>query len=133
MAKDATTIAGELRTEAARLSRLAAAYARAAVILEGADEPMPLEEAAQAVAEETIEHYAPFGYKADGTPRKRPVPSAETMAKVHASRARNAREKGARKPQEQRLKVISSTHPTERELEGREVVHTTEAPKENTA
>lgn len=36
---------------------------------------------------------APYGRKADGTPRKRPAPSADTLAKAHAARRANGHAK----------------------------------------
>lgn len=44
---------------------------------------------------EVEQFYAPYGYKANGIPRKRPAPSAETLAKATASRRRTAAAKRA--------------------------------------
>lgn len=83
---------------------------------------------------------APFGYKADGTPRKRPAPTARTQAKVRATRkakkdnnimplVQQPRRKRATKKSEQlKLNVQTVTGPTEREMKDREVAHVTSGP-----
>jgi hypothetical protein len=76
---------------------------------------------------------APYGYKADGSPRKRPALTAEAQARSASTRRRKRAEKAARtteQPEEIRLGgIISSTKPTKAELRDREVVHATEEPK----
>jgi hypothetical protein len=66
---------------------------------------------------------APYGYKADGTPRKRPALSPEHQAKAHAAAA--AKRNGGSERVD--LRVISSTHPTPAELQDRELVHSSGA------
>jgi len=66
---------------------------------------------------------APYGYKADGTPYKRRPPKTGDRRRGKRSVASRTREAGSAT-----LRVTSSLHPTERELDGREVAHTTEAP-----
>lgn len=38
---------------------------------------------------EAQEHEAPYGYKRDGTPRKRPAPNPENIVKARAARKTN--------------------------------------------
>ena len=72
--------------------------------------------------------YAPWGFKKDGTPRKRPPIAPEVLAKGHATRRRQkaerraARDAGAQR-EELRLNVLSSTHPTARELQNHPLVY----------
>ena len=80
-----------------------------------------------------LETPAPYGYKADGTPRKRPAPTRETQTRAHAAkaqrRAENARAGGqTKRRRETRLRVLSSTAPTEAELKDREIKHVTAEP-----
>jgi len=78
---------------------------------------------------------APFGLKADGTPYKRKPRSAEASAKAVTTRRRRAAAAVKQPRREMRLRVLSSTRPTKRELADREVVHVTEqpGPRENVA
>jgi hypothetical protein len=76
---------------------------------------------------------APWGYKADGTPRRRPGPGPEALAKSIATRRSKAAERKeiARRDRhlnEVTLRVLSSTKPTPAELKDRKVAHVTEEP-----
>ena len=79
---------------------------------------------AQAVPE------APYGYKADGTPRKRRPPSPEALARSIATRRAQATERHAkvRAAKGVRLNVQTVTGPTEREMADRAVAHVTAEP-----
>lgn len=117
----------------------------AAEWLEIADKLDPAGVTSDQLDAEAEEFYAPWGYKADGTPYKRQPPSRDTVRRREAKRqatlrrrkaestetpedAPSAPQGAARRPQTVRLNVLSSTKPTERELEGREVAHVTEEP-----
>jgi hypothetical protein len=74
---------------------------------------------------------APWGYKTDGTPRRRPGPGPEALAKSIATRRAKAKKqrRDAQPPREEvRLKILSSTRPTPTELKDRKVAHVTEEP-----
>jgi hypothetical protein len=74
---------------------------------------------------------APWGYKPDGTPRRRPAPPPEALAKSIATRRAKAKKqrRDAQPPREEvRLKILSSTKPTPAELKDRKVAHVTEEP-----
>jgi hypothetical protein len=150
VAMRAEHIATSLRVEAARLRERVEQLESAAAILEGAVAPQqeearpaaPVRRRRHPVAAEApyglkadgtprkrpgrprrVEQEAPFGYKADGTPRKRPAPSADAQARSAATR----RAKSNGKSGGVELRVLSSTHPTPEELKDRELVHTTES------
>ncbi len=123
---DTRKLASEMRAEAALLYRKALALEAAADALIGAEPPPEKPTGARAEQEAAERHGdpAPYGYKADGTPRKRPAPSKENLAKAQAARwHRKSIEQRPRR--ETRLRVLSQTAPTERELEDREVAHVT--------
>ena len=102
----------------------------------------------EGLSRDAEEVYAPWGYKKDGSPRMRPAPSPEHQAKAAATRRARAEAEAAAaadpdggfddgpggqqtqfEPKEEvRLNVLSSTHPTQRELQDREVVHSTQEP-----
>ena len=97
--------------------------------------------AAARLREATAE-LAPYGLKADGTPRKRPAQTPEVLARAAAGRRRWAEERRARVSAEEHadtngapspavplaLHVQTMTFPA-REMEGRELAWTTEAPQ----
>jgi hypothetical protein len=129
----ADRIAASMRAEATRLRERADQLDQAAAMLEShapangssADAPYGYK------ADGTPRKRRPkskYGYKADGTPRLRPAPSARAMAKSIATRRRKGRPPMSELDVARRMRVISSTHLTPGELEGRELVHTTEAP-----
>jgi len=97
----------ELEPVVAEYKRLEAAELALAMVIQ--DNPTP----------------TPYGVKADGTPRRRP---GRRRGAQHPTEAPAAAEKPARRPQEARINVLSSTEPTPAELEDREIVHTTEEP-----
>ena len=121
----AADIARSCRDEAARLRTYAERLERLAALLDSDVAPAPATREATPLL------------KANGEPYKRKPRSAAANAKMLATRRANARAKRKRSPlpeldahrrERAQLHVISSTHPTEAELEGREVAHTTEAP-----
>jgi len=71
---------------------------------------------------------APFGLLPNGKPRKRPFKPRRRRGNHNPSEAPKAPQKGARRPQEARINVLSSTAPTPAELEDREVAFTTQEP-----
>lgn len=67
-----------------RLEKAEAALERAMAKLNGGRRAVPSSPSAEADVP------APYGYKADGTPRKRPAPSYEDMQRRWATRRANA-------------------------------------------
>jgi hypothetical protein len=126
--KDALTLATELRAFAKKLTDAADVLDPAGTTLETPSSSVP-ERIQRGVSIEDLwaADAAPYGYKADGTPRRRPAPSPETQAKIAAIR-KARRQPEAPAAETVTLRVLSSTKPTPKELEDREVVHVTEAP-----
>jgi hypothetical protein len=127
----AADIAQSMRDEASRLRTYAERLERFAALLDGHE---PDDELAREVERDDD---APYGRKADGTPYKRRPPSRAVIEQRAATRRANARAKRTasfpeldhgRRSTPALLHVLSSTHPTPRELVDRELVHTTEAP-----
>jgi hypothetical protein len=127
----AADIAQSMRDEASRLRTDAERWERFAALLDGHE--LDGDRAREVAPDDD----APFGRKADGTPYKRRPPSRaviEQRAKTRRANARAKRKANFRELDHGRrstpalLHVLSSTHPTPRELEDRELVHTTEAP-----
>jgi hypothetical protein len=129
---DAATIRQSIKQRLTELEPLLAefeALKRADALLSEVAEAHPI---TAAPAPQDDEH-APYGYKADGTPRKRPALSAEGQAKAKATRERKRKEReDAARPKRVEVRLAglaSSLHPTEQELADREVAWTTEEPK----
>ena len=125
IAVDCRDRAQELREQITALQDEVDRLLRAAEVLDpGMTSPEELSAEAEAV-------YAPWGFKKDGSPRRRPVPRPETQAKAAATRRAKAEALAARAEavsEELRLNVLSSTRPSQRELQDREVVHVTQEP-----
>jgi hypothetical protein len=121
----ADDIAQSMREHASHLRADAARWERFAALLDGHDVDVDL---AREVELSDVDD-APYGRKADGTPYKRRPPTRASVKRREAKRqATLAAKRAAAASERVDLHVVSSLHPTERELEGREVAHTTEAP-----
>jgi hypothetical protein len=121
----ADDIAQSMREHASRLRADAARWERFAALLDGHDVDVEL---AREVELSDVDD-APYGRKADGTPYKRRPPTRASVKRREAKRqATLAAKRAAAASERVDLHVVSSLHPTERELDDRELVHTTEAP-----
>jgi hypothetical protein len=118
----ADSIAESLRAEAGRLRERADQMVSLAALLEPEADKHQAEVVAEAPARSRQPRRrrpveAPYGLKADGTPRKRrgrpPKPAAAAKRNGGSERVD--------------LRVISSTHPTPAELQDRELVHSSGA------
>jgi hypothetical protein len=124
----ADDIARSCRDEAARLRERADLLHSLALVLDGELElgavlELVHDAATRPLSERELAQEAPYGYKANGEPRKRRPPADPDYARK-GWQTRRAKSKTARTT----LRVLSSTHPTEAELVDRELVHTTEEP-----
>jgi len=123
----ADQIAAAMHAEADRLNLAAERIRASALILEGKPSKR------LRLVEPESKPEAPYGYKADGTPRKRRPPKGGMAAvarrgwQTRQAAAKAAGQTGSRAERID-LRVLSSTHPTERELADREIGHPTEAP-----
>jgi hypothetical protein len=121
----ADDIAQSMRDHASRLRTDAERWERFAALLDGHDVDVEL---AREVELSDVDD-APYGRKADGTPYKRRPPTRASVKRREAKRqATLAAKRAAAASERVDLHVVSSLHPTERELDDRELVHTTEAP-----
>lgn len=124
-------IHASIQARLAELAPLVAEIPRLERALEVLDAAHAENAGAWAHAREAV---APYGLKADGTPYRRRPRTAEANAQMIATRRRRQQEREAQGRQvaalQTRLHVQTITTP-ERELEGREVAYTTQAPAMN--